>query len=150
MTVRILKGDCLEVLRGLPDQSIACCVSSPPYWRQRDYGMAGQLGLEATPEEYIEKLTTIFREVRRVLKDDGTAWVNLGDKWASGGNGGGGSFMEARGEAASVAWEPLGWTPFGFSEIEAFPSALLAHHYGSNLPDELGRRIEHVTSLSSR
>ena len=82
MSVRILHGDCLDVLKTLPDESVHCCVSSPPYWRQRDYGMAGQLGLESTPEEFIDKLVAIFREVRRVLRSDGTCWVNLGDKWA--------------------------------------------------------------------
>ena len=106
MSVTIRQGDCLEMLRTIPDCSVHCCVSSPPYWRQRDYGMHGQLGLEPTPEEYIEKLTVIFREVRRVLRADGTAWVNLGDKWASGGNGGGGSFMDDRGEA----WDAKGAT----------------------------------------
>jgi DNA modification methylase len=118
MTVTIRHGDCLEVLRTLPDQSVHCCVSSPPYWRQRDYGMPGQLGLEATPEEYISKLTAIFREVRRILRDDGTAWVNLGDKWASGGNGGGGSFMEDRGEAWSHAKGATGWRkpPIGYKD----------------------------------
>lgn len=118
MTVTILKGDCLEVLRGIPDQSVHCCVSSPPYWRQRDYGMVGQLGLETTPEEYIAKLVTIYREVRRVLRDDGTAWVNIGDKWASGGNGGGGSFMADRGEAWAHAKNSKGWRspPSGYKD----------------------------------
>lgn len=118
MTVSILKGDCLQVLRTLPDCSVHCCVSSPPYWRQRDYGMPGQLGLEQTPEEYIEKFTAIFREVRRALRDDGTAWVNLGDKWASGGNGGGGSFMAARGEAWAHAKGSKGWRspPAGYKD----------------------------------
>lgn len=59
-----------------------CIVSSPPYWRQRDYGMPGQLGLEQTPEEYVDRLTAIFAECRRVLRPEGTCWVNLGDKWA--------------------------------------------------------------------
>lgn len=118
MTVQILKGDCREVLRTLPDESVHCIVSSPPYWRQRDYGVAGQLGLETTPEEYIEKLTAIFSEVRRVLKSDGTAWVNLGDKWASGGNGGGGSFMAERGEAWAHAKQSKGWRspPTGYKD----------------------------------
>jgi DNA modification methylase len=100
MTVTILTGDCRDLLRALPEQSVQCCVTSPPYWRQRDYGMGGQIGLEQTPEEYIAEMVTVFAEVRRVLKDDGTLWVNIGDKWASGGNGGGGSFMETR----SAAW----------------------------------------------
>src|SRR3954470_21618707 len=96
-------------LRTLPAESVECVVSSPPYWRQRDYGMPGQLGLEQTPEEYIDKLVAIFAECRRVLKPLGTCWVNLGDKWASGGNGGGGSFMEDRGEAWAHAKDSKGW-----------------------------------------
>lgn len=86
MTVRILTGDCLETLRTLPAESVNCCVTSPPYWGLRDYGVAGQLGLEATPEEYVAKMVAVFREVRRVLREDGTLWLNLGDSYA--GNGG--------------------------------------------------------------
>ena len=109
MTVRITVGDVREKLAELADESVHCVVTSPPYWRQRDYGMAGQIGLEPTPEEYIAVLRDIFREVRRVLKPEGTAWVNIGDKWSSGGNGGGGSFMETRGEAWSHARNAKGW-----------------------------------------
>ena len=109
MSVQVLQGDCLDLLKLLDGESVDCIVSSPPYWRQRDYGMAGQLGLESTPEEYIAKLTAIFAECRRVLRSDGTCWVNLGDKWASGGNGGGGSFMEDRGEAWAHAKDSKGW-----------------------------------------
>lgn len=118
MTVRILRGDCMDVLKGLPDESVHCIVSSPPYWRQRDYGMAGQLGLEATPEEYIDRLTAIFAECRRILRPEGTCWVNLGDKWASGGNGGGGSFMEERSEAWAHVKENKGWRspPSGYKD----------------------------------
>lgn len=116
--VRILQGDCMEVLRTLPDESVNCVVSSPPYWRQRNYGMAGQLGLEPTPELYIDRLVAIFSECRRVLKADGTCWVNLGDKWASGGNGGGGSFMEQRGDAWAHASGSKGWRspPQGYKD----------------------------------
>lgn len=109
MSVRIIQGDCREVLRALPDESVHCVVTSPPYWRQRDYGVGGQLGLEATPEEYIAKLTAIFSEVRRVLRSDGTLWLNIGDKWAAGGNGGGGSFMAERGDAWAHAKGAKGW-----------------------------------------
>lgn len=72
-------GDCLKGLKKIEDNSISCCVTSPPYWRLRDYGMSGQLGLEPTPELYVDALTNIFEEVRRVLKPDGTLWLNLGD-----------------------------------------------------------------------
>lgn len=101
--VTILTGDALEQLRTLPDESVQCCVSSPPYWRQRDYGIAGQLGLEPTPEAYVARLVAIFAEVRRVLRDDGTLWLNLGDKWASGGNGGGGSFYKDK-DLVGIPW----------------------------------------------
>jgi len=83
-------GDCLEVLPTLPDQSVHCCVTSPPYWGLRDYGHEGQLGLEPTPEAYVAKLVAVFREVWRVLRDDGTLWLNLGDSYAGGGRGSGG------------------------------------------------------------
>ncbi|MCI0443019.1 site-specific DNA-methyltransferase [bacterium] len=79
-------GDALEQLRSLRDESVQCCITSPPYWGLRDYGMEGQLGLEKTPEEYIEKLVEIFREVRRVLQRTGTLWLNLGDSYASSGS----------------------------------------------------------------
>jgi DNA modification methylase len=81
-THQILVGDCLELLRAMPDQSVHTCVTSPPYFGLRDYGMAGQIGLEETPAEFIARLVEVFREVRRVLRDDGTAWVNMGDNYA--------------------------------------------------------------------
>jgi DNA modification methylase len=75
-------GDCLETLRRMPDGLVQTCVTSPPYFGLRDYGHAGQIGLEPTPDEFIAKLVTVFREVRRVLRDDGTLWVNIGDSYA--------------------------------------------------------------------
>lgn len=81
-TFRILQGDWIEQLKSWPDNSIQCCVTSPPYWGLRDYGVDGQLGLEKTPEEYAEKIVVGFREVKRVLRDDGTLWLNLGDSYA--------------------------------------------------------------------
>jgi DNA modification methylase len=80
-TQRIIPGDCLEGLRTLPDASVHCCVTSPPYWGLRDYGHDGQIGLESTPEAYVARMVEVFREVRRVLRDDGTCWVNLGDSY---------------------------------------------------------------------
>ncbi len=82
---RILIGDCLEVLRGLPDGMVQTCVTSPPYYGLRDYGHAGQIGLEETPDAYVARLVNVFREVRRVLRDDGTLWLNLGDSYARAG-----------------------------------------------------------------
>lgn len=81
MTLHV--GDCLSVLRTLRDRSINCCVTSPPYFGLRDYGCDGQIGLEKTPNEFVTKVVEVFREVRRVLNDDGTLWLNLGDSYAA-------------------------------------------------------------------
>lgn len=83
MSYTILVGDCRDTLRSLPDQSVHCCVTSPPYYGLRDYGVEGQLGLEPTPDEYVAQMVSVFREVRRVLRDDGTLWLNLGDSYAT-------------------------------------------------------------------
>lgn len=83
----IYTGDALEVLRGLPDGSVNCCVTSPPYYALRDYGMDGQIGRESSPKEYVSRLTEVFAEVRRVLRPDGTLWLNLGDTYAGRGEG---------------------------------------------------------------
>lgn len=77
-------GDCLEILKSLPSGSVDCCVTSPPYFALRDYNAEGQIGLEATPAEYVSKLLEVFTEVRRVLKPQGTLWLNLGDSYGSG------------------------------------------------------------------
>ena len=83
MTWEIHEGDVLERLAEMPDGSVNCCVTSPPYWGLRDYGVEGQLGLEKTPDESVAKMVEVFREVKRVLRDDGTCWVNLGDSYNS-------------------------------------------------------------------
>ena len=83
MNARILVGDVRERLAELPDGSVRCVVTSPPYWGLRDYGHDGQMGLEQTPDEYVAGMVEVFREVRRVLADDGTLWLNLGDSYAS-------------------------------------------------------------------
>lgn len=80
----IYQGDAKEVLSKFPDRSIDCCITSPPYYGLRDYGVDGQLGLEQSPEEFIDNLVSVFREVRRVLKDTGTLWVVIGDSYAGG------------------------------------------------------------------
>lgn len=77
----IINGNSLEVLKSLPDNSIDCCVTSPPYYALRDYGCDGQIGLEETPEKYIERLCDVFSEVRRVLTSQGTLWLNIGDSY---------------------------------------------------------------------
>lgn len=79
----ILTGDALEQLRHLPPESVHTCVTSPPYYNLRDYGAAGQIGNEASVEEYLQSLVSVFREVRRVLRADGTLWVNMGDSYAT-------------------------------------------------------------------
>lgn len=84
MTWDIRQGDVLDRLREMPDESVQCCVTSPPYWGLRDYGVDGQIGLEASPEEHIAKLVEVFREVRRVLRSDGVCWVNYGDAYNAG------------------------------------------------------------------
>ena len=81
MTVRIINADCREALRAMPDASVNCCVTSPPYFGLRDYGHAGQIGLEPTPDQFVAAMVEVFREVRRVLRDDGTLWLNLGDTY---------------------------------------------------------------------
>lgn len=82
MTVRIRVGDSRQLLRAMPADSVHCVVTSPPYWGLRDYGVAGQIGLEQTPQEFVATMVDVFREVRRVLRPDGTCWLNLGDSYA--------------------------------------------------------------------
>jgi DNA modification methylase len=79
----ILHGNAMEILHSLPNESVHCCVTSPPYWGLRDYDDPKQIGMEETPEEFISNLVSIFREVKRILKNDGTIWVNIGDSYAS-------------------------------------------------------------------
>jgi DNA modification methylase len=81
MSIKILQGNCLETLSSLEEKSVNTCVTSPPYWGLRDYGNGDQLGQEETPEKFVESLVNVFREVRRVLRDDGTVWLNLGDSY---------------------------------------------------------------------
>ena len=118
MTTTILRGDVRAMLKTLPDDHFDCIVTSPPYWRQRDYGMPEQMGLEPTPEAYVDAMVDVFREARRVLRPDGSLWLNIGDKWASGGNGGGGSYMADRGDAWSHAKNSKGWRspPVGYKD----------------------------------
>lgn len=91
-TDKIYQGDSLEVLKTFEDNSIDCCVTSPPYYALRNYGVNGQIGLEETPEKYIERLTAVFMEVYRVLKPNGTLWLNIGDSY----NGSGGNHKEGQ------------------------------------------------------
>lgn len=87
MSISILEGDCLDKLSEIESGSVNTCVTSPPYFGLRDYGAAGQIGQEDTPEDFVERLVGVFREVKRVLRDDGTLWLNLGDSYAGSGKG---------------------------------------------------------------
>src|SRR3990167_9668060 len=79
---KIIQGDSLEILKTLDDESVDCCITSPPYWNLRDYNTIGQLGLETTFQEYVQKLCDIFDEVKRIIKKEGTCFVNLGDTYS--------------------------------------------------------------------
>ena len=92
---RVLEGDCVDQMQTLEAGSVQTCVTSPPYFGLRDYGHEGQIGLEDTPEEYVDRLVEVFREVRRVLREDGTLWLNIGDSYA-GGSGNYGSGVKAK------------------------------------------------------
>lgn len=85
---RVIIGDCRDVLRSLPEETFQCCVTSPPYWLLRNYGHSAQIGMEPTPDAYVESLVDVFSLVRRVLRDDGTLWLNIGDSYAASAGGG--------------------------------------------------------------
>lgn len=104
MSYQIIQGDCLDTLPTLPAASVQCCVTSPPYWNLRDYGVKGQLGLEPTIGDYVATMTAVFRKVARVLKPDGVLFLNLGDSYANdskwGGSTGGKHVSELHGETS--------------------------------------------------
>lgn len=106
MTVEIIHGDCRSALRGLQGGRFRCCVTSPPYWRQREYLPPGhpdaplEIGREPAISDYVQTVVLVCREIRRCLTDDGTLWLNIGDKYSAGGRSGGGSFMEQRADGA--------------------------------------------------
>jgi DNA modification methylase len=102
VTWRVVQGDVRAVLPSLPDESVHCCISSPPYWGLRDYGVDGQIGQEPTPEEFVATMVQVFREVRRVLRADGTLWLNLGDSYAGARGGPQGTSGEMNGRAVST------------------------------------------------
>lgn len=95
-SVQILCGDALQVLETLPAESVHACITSPPFLWMRDYGHPEQIGLEETPNQYVEKLVAVFREVRRVLRPDGTLWLNLGDTYAGSRRGQNGDYLTGR------------------------------------------------------
>ncbi len=103
MTVQIIIGDAREKLREMADCSVQCCVTSPPYYGLRDYGVDGQMGLEETPNEFVAGMVGLFREVRRVLRDDGTLWLNLGDSYAGSRGAPHGSGLKAK-DLIGIPW----------------------------------------------
>jgi DNA modification methylase len=106
MPINIHTGDCLQTLKTLESESVHTCVTSPPYFGLRDYGHDGQIGLEETPEAFVTQLVEVFREVRRVLRKDGTLWLNLGDSYAGSGKGPSGNLSKGNGaDKARNMWE---------------------------------------------
>lgn len=110
--ITIYIGDCLKILKALPDKSVNCCVTSPPYFGLRDYGHADQIGNESTPDKFVSRLVDVFAEVHRVLRDDGTLWLNLGDSYARGFCGGSPGTKSAS-NAGSYTNRNLGKIPEG-------------------------------------
>lgn len=108
MPIRLIQGDCLEVLRTLEPNSVHCVVTSPPYWRKRDYGVDGQIGLEADPQAFVDAIVAVTSEICRVIVPGGVCWVNMADTYASSGNGGGGSLSKRR-RAWRTAVGKTGW-----------------------------------------
>ena len=111
----VINRDALYALRELPTESVNCCVTSPPYYGLRDYGLDAQIGQEKTPEEYIRRLVEVFREVKRVLRSDGTFWLNIADTYC--GTGSKGSYTDPKnpkgrnGQAVSLAYRVEGCKP---------------------------------------
>lgn len=106
----ILPGDCIDSLKQLPDAFVNTCVTSPPYYGLRDYGEDGQIGQEETPQQYIDKMVEVFAEIRRVLRDDGTLWLNLGDSYAGSGKGSYADGVVRLGESSKVQSTNAGTT----------------------------------------
>ena len=109
----ILEGDCIQSLKSLPEGIVNTCITSPPYYALRDYGADGQIGLEQTPEEYVQKLVEVFREVKRVLRDDGTLWLNLGDSYSGSGKGPAGNLGKTHNEREMTHTHVSGKVPNG-------------------------------------
>jgi len=99
--ITLYNVDVIDGLKQIEPESVQCVVTSPPYWGLRDYGVAGQIGLETSLDEYLDKMVSVFREVERVLKDNGTVWLNLGDSYATDYKGCGGASIKQLSNAAS-------------------------------------------------
>jgi DNA modification methylase len=115
---RIIVGDAAQTVSTLPAASVQCCVTSPPYYSLRDYGVDGQIGLEDTPDEYVQRLVGVFREVRRVLRDDGTVWINLGDSYAATS-----TYSSARSMHTEAGWKQAGRRPGSYAGPKSARSA---------------------------
>lgn len=111
--IEIRQGDCRSILHELPEGVADCIVTSPPYFGLRDYGVDGQIGLEATPDDYVDELVEVFRSARRILKDEGTLWLNLGDSYAGTGRTGGGAQGARTGAESSPTGKGSWWSPKG-------------------------------------
>ena len=138
MSIAIRHGDCRDVLRVMPDQSVHCVVTSPPYFGLRDYGIAGQIGLEATPDAFVAEMVAVFREVRRVLRDDGTLWLNLGDSYAAGHGGSttAGNYtpnVDRHRDAKPRARHDLPNPPAGWAERDVTPKRIVAGYKPKDL-----------------
>lgn len=131
MKFQIIEGDCREALATLPEKSVQTCVTSPPYYGLRDYNVAGQIGLEESPDAYIAEMVRAMSEVRRVLKDDGTLWLNLGDSYAGSGKGG------QSPEKLSKNWQPVYPKP-GNSAREAAVTNVTRNTLGVKMKDLIG------------
>jgi DNA modification methylase len=120
--VEIYQGHCLEAMGQMLDESVDCCITSPPFWGLRDYGVGGQIGLEKSPEEYLSRLVEVFREVRRVLRKDGTLWLQVDDSYISQGGPQVDGTKQARGSQQG-AWggrsrsAPAGYRPKNLTGI---------------------------------
>lgn len=135
-TITLLTGDCRDLIKALPDESVQCIVTSPPYWGLRDYGHPKQIGLEPTFEEYVEVIVAFFRECRRVLRKDGTLWLNMGDSYVGGLRGGGNSKSTLTGsnrsqEQSRMAGQRIGHR--GSFRRDRAPLMNLPHKWVSNL-----------------
>jgi DNA modification methylase len=165
-SVTLHHGDSLEVLRTLPDQSVDCCVTSPPYFGLRDYGIEGQYGLEASPAEYVETMRALFAEVRRVLADDGTLWLNLGDSYNTSGTRQGHAGSATVGEKSHAKWYGGNQTGLPEKNLMGMPwrvafalqddgwilrNAIIWHKPNAmpeSVTDRLSTRYEHVFMFS--
>ncbi|MEX0596321.1 MAG: DNA methyltransferase, partial [Candidatus Paceibacterota bacterium] len=141
---KIYQGDCMEVLKTFPDESIDCVVTSPPYWAVRDYGKEEQIGLEEHPQEYINKIVAVMKECKRVLKPTGTIFLNLGDSfYTKSGSGQGNNFLErhkqlseGRDSLKKAHTQTRG--KFKSNWLQSKQSLLIPHRIAITMQDELG------------